>query len=302
MGASLAWNLSQVKKTALEAARIQARTAFEKDVLYRRWNAMHGGVYVPVTPETTPNPYLQAEGREIVTPTGGVLTKVNPAYMTRQVHELGALKSGVVGHITSLMPIRSQNAPDPWEARALRVLEKGPVEEVSEIQQINGRDYMRLIRPLITEQGCLKCHAIQGYKLGDIRGGISVSVPLDPIMAHAKADRWVLIITHGLFLLLGLTGLAFTALHIRLRLIERLQADIEREKIISELKQALADIKTLEGFIPVCASCKKIRDDKGYWQQIELYIQEHSTAVFSHSICPECREKLYDQWRKEKEE
>jgi DNA-binding response OmpR family regulator len=59
------------------------------------------------------------------------------------------------------------------------------------------------------------------------------------------------------------------------------------------LRKALAQVKKLSGFLPICASCKKIRDDKGYWQQIEAYIRDHSEAEFSHGICPECAEKLY---------
>jgi hypothetical protein len=61
----------------------------------------------------------------------------------------------------------------------------------------------------------------------------------------------------------------------------------------NELQKALADLKTLSGLLPICASCKKIRDDNGYWNQIEAYIRDHSEAEFSHSICPECAEKLY---------
>ena len=76
--------------------------------------------------------------------------------------------------------------------------------------------------------------------------------------------------------------------------IERRKAlEREREKLIAELQQALSEIKTLQGFLPICASCKKIRDDEGYWQQIEQYIQDRSDAKFSHSICPECAKKLY---------
>ena len=76
--------------------------------------------------------------------------------------------------------------------------------------------------------------------------------------------------------------------------IERRKAlEKEREKLIDELQQALSEIKTLRGFLPICASCKKIRDDEGYWQQIEAYIEDRSHAQFSHSICPECAKKLY---------
>lgn len=81
---------------------------------------------------------------------------------------------------------------------------------------------------------------------------------------------------------------------------ERKQAEAEREKIIGELQQALDNIKTLSGLIPICATCKKIRDDKGYWNQLEQYIIEHSDAQFSHGICPECAKTFYDDLKKKK--
>jgi PAS domain S-box-containing protein len=74
---------------------------------------------------------------------------------------------------------------------------------------------------------------------------------------------------------------------------ERRLAFAERERMIDELKEALASVKTLRGLIPICASCKKIRDDKGYWSQVEVYVRDHSHAEFSHGICPECMKTLY---------
>lgn len=74
---------------------------------------------------------------------------------------------------------------------------------------------------------------------------------------------------------------------------ERKRIEKEREKLISELQMAMGEVKKLSGFLPICSSCKKIRDDEGYWNQIESYIRDHSEAEFSHSICPECVKKLY---------
>lgn len=85
---------------------------------------------------------------------------------------------------------------------------------------------------------------------------------------------------------------------------ERKRAEEERERLISELQDALADVKLLSGLVPICASCKKIRDDQGYWTQIESYIQDRSETKFSHSICPDCAQKMYPQYMakiKEKE-
>jgi len=88
---------------------------------------------------------------------------------------------------------------------------------------------------------------------------------------------------------------------IRIEIKERKLAQIEKDKMIVELKNALLEVKKLSGLLPICASCKKIRDDNGYWNQIESYITTHSEADFSHGICPECSEKLYgdEDWYRE---
>lgn len=75
---------------------------------------------------------------------------------------------------------------------------------------------------------------------------------------------------------------------------------IERKKLLTQIEQSTKEIKTLRGFLPICASCKKIRDDKGYWTQIEAYISEHSEAEFSHGICPDCATKLYGEYLEKK--
>jgi PAS domain S-box-containing protein len=74
---------------------------------------------------------------------------------------------------------------------------------------------------------------------------------------------------------------------------EKNESEAEKANLIKKLQDALSQVKQLSGFLPICASCKKIRDDKGYWNQIETYIREHSNAEFSHSICPDCTKKLY---------
>ncbi|MDQ5986852.1 MAG: hypothetical protein CSYNP_02585 [Syntrophus sp. SKADARSKE-3] len=82
---------------------------------------------------------------------------------------------------------------------------------------------------------------------------------------------------------------------------ERKQAETERERLIGELQNAFEQIKTLKGIIPICAQCKKIRDDKGYWQQVESYVSRHTEAQFSHGICPECMNKLYPEFSEDED-
>ncbi len=237
IGISLAWNLHEQERVTEEVARTQARAGFEKDVLYRRWNAMHGGVYVPATDTTTPNAHLNVPERDIQTPSERALTLVNPAYMTRQVHELGAQTNGVQGHITSLDPIRPENGPDPWETAALEAFERGAPEH-SSIEEFRGEPHLRLMRPLMTEKGCLKCHAAQGYQEGDVRGGISVSVPMAPLWTIARATVLSTTMWHGFFWVLGLGGIGLSYRHLRARIRERDRAEAELETTHRKLVQS----------------------------------------------------------------
>ena len=75
----------------------------------------------------------------------------------------------------------------------------------------------------------------------------------------------------------------------------RAKLEFERESLIKELREAMAKIKTLSGLIPICAWCKKVRDDKGYWQNVEQYVKEHSQADFTHGMCPDCQKKYFPE-------
>lgn len=232
----LCWHLRDVSRNAFKVAHISAVQSFEKDVVYRRWSAMHGGVYVPVTEHTPPNPYLShLPHRDITTDWGAEYTLMNPAYMTRQVHELGHEQYGYQGHITSLDPIRPKNAPDAWEIAALRGFEKGEIESV-EMSKIGDVEYLRMMRPLTTESGCLKCHAGQGYKVGDIRGGISVSIPMASLQVVMRDEMSSIIIGYTLLWILGLVGIGFGA--------KRMGSDMrEREHMEDILKAREARFK-----------------------------------------------------------
>jgi len=207
LATSLAWNFRQVENTTRILAEKEAMAYFEKDVAYRHWSAMHKGVYVQPTELTPPNPYLEhMPDRDVTTTAGKELTLVNPAYMTRQVHELGLEQYNMQGHITSLNPLRPENMADEWEARALKAFEEGD-QEISSVENMDGQPYLRFMKPLVTQETCLGCHADQGYSVGDILGGISVSVPWEPYMAQAEKQKTDLAFAHVLIAFLGLLGL-----------------------------------------------------------------------------------------------
>ena len=175
-----------IRQTAEELAIAEANAYFNKDQATRLWAASQGGVYVPVSTTTPPNPFLtHVPERDIYSPSGRVLTLMNPAYMIRQMMEHYSTLHHVRGRITSLNHFRAETAPDNWEKSALRSFAGGR-EEALEFTDMAGDPYLRLMRPLKTEASCLKCHAIQGDSVGSIRGGISVSVPMDRFLEYRR--------------------------------------------------------------------------------------------------------------------
>lgn len=223
-----------------------ARAYIEKDILYRRWNALHGGVYVVADKGIEPNPYLPATvlERDVTTPSGRHLTLVNPAYMTRQIYELAQKENKIAARITSLNPLRPENKSDDWESAALQAFESGK-QEVSSLVSEDDKSYIRLMRPLVTEESCLACHAHQGYKIGDIRGGISIRLPMmhfEPVMHQEIGFLWV---GHGILWLMGLTGLYVGYSGLRRRTEERDLAEEELKRVNTILEsQATTDSLT----------------------------------------------------------
>lgn len=174
-------NYHNMKAWTVKLAETEALASYNKDVIYRRWAASHGGVYVPPTEKTPPNPHLKhVPHRDITTTDGKKLTLVNPAYMTRQVHELGKSQYNFKGHITSLDPIRPANKPDPWEEKSIKMFKAGKDKNLELVTNDSGEEVLRFMKPLKVEKGCLRCHGYNNLKVGDVRGGISVEVPLEP--------------------------------------------------------------------------------------------------------------------------
>ena len=130
------------------------------------------------------------------------LTKINPSLMARQDHDLGISGNGIRGHITSLNPVSPKNRPDDWERNALKRLAAGAAE-TSEIRDIDGRSYFSLMRSLVIEQSCLQCHAGQGYQVGDIRGGLSVDVPMAPLWDAHRPHLRTMLAAYGLIWLMA---------------------------------------------------------------------------------------------------
>jgi len=199
MAGSLIFRIQMVRKHSLDVATEGARDIFHMIVLSRQWNAEHGGVYVFESEQTPVNPYLDHPLKQLTTTDGRKLALLNPAYMTRQIGEIAAKESNlrIRLHITSLKPIRPENKADPWETMALQGFERG-LEEYVGIEEASDRALLRYMAPLMVKPACLACHDKQGYKVGDVRGGISVSLKLDSVEKNLREDIEASIISHGI--------------------------------------------------------------------------------------------------------
>jgi len=229
IGATLTWELIDEWNQARDVTSAEARGAFRRDRRLLRWYATRGNVYVPVTRRTQPSPYLaHLPDRDITTTSGQHLTLMNPEEMMRQVLGSGEEASDLRTHITSLQPSRPENAPDPWEKKAMQALAGGEAE-VTSVVAMEDEFVMRLMRPLYLQRGCLKCHAEPGRGAGDAYGGISVSLPMASVWPLHRLEMIRRVVGYGGMWALGLCGIAVAA--------RRLERNIERRRQAEEALQ-----------------------------------------------------------------
>ncbi len=209
--ASLAWNVYLQQRGFHDVLHTEAAAFHTMEMEYRNWVIHNGGVYVPVTDKTPPSPWLsKVPERDITTPSGRQLTLLNSSYVVRLVHEaMTGRDKPLRGHIASLRPINPVNAADPWERQALTAFGRGEREMTTMEKMDDGRTYYRYMKPMVTEESCLKCHAQYGDKVGDIRGGVSVSVPIDDLLLDLRGERNSLVAGHSLIWGIGMFGLLF---------------------------------------------------------------------------------------------
>lgn len=296
--ASFLWNSHVHERDHLSLVIDRGRAFFNMLETHRLWNARHGGVYVPVTDKTQPNPYINDPLRDLTSTTGAELTKINPAYMTRQVAGIARERGGVEFHITSLNLVRPENMADQWEAAALKEFEEGRVEKL-ELVGSEGDEVFRYMAPLRIEEPCLKCHLSQGYKPGDIRGGISISFSAVPVLEVLNYEKRNLGFLHiGVFL----AGTVFIVLF-QYRSRKTGEAIREREERIGLLLDSTAEAifgLDTQGNCTFCnSSCLRMlgyeRDEDLLGRNMHALIH-HTRADGTPYPNEECR--IYEAYRK----
>jgi diguanylate cyclase (GGDEF)-like protein len=219
------------RKLIYEQAKTEARALFNSIVLTRKWNAVHGGVYVEKKEGMTSNPYL--EDPDIIAADGRTFTMKNPALMTREISEYAEREGLFRFHITSLSPLNPDNTADAFEANALKRFEQGEKEAFQSEQQ-QARMVFRYMAPLFVGPECLSCHAPQGYKVGQVRGGISITFDAKDIKKIQDTYTFIFI-AFGFISIALLLGIGFYFTKRLIRQIAEARRRIETMAIVDEL-------------------------------------------------------------------
>jgi hypothetical protein len=281
---SLYANLHKVDTQFRQLAAVVGRSYFQAIAGMREWNNQHGGVYVPVTGKSRPNILLKDPLREVTTREGVRLTKVNHAQMVRLISNLLTEERGIRVRITTATPLQKENTPAVWEKAALEEFDRGK-KEVFGVTGTPEKPVFVYMAPIRLEASCLRCHPESSNRPEDIRGGVSVSFSFTPflrLMSQSNRQIWTV---HLLFL----TGSLLLIFLLGRKLVFQIDA----------LHDSLQHIRKLEGLVPICANCKKIRTeganpfDQSSWTSIEKYISDRTDAEFTHGLCPECAKRLY---------
>lgn len=231
---SLIYSFHSIAERAQATLKASAQATLYKDLAFRNWATSHGGVYVLPSERTPSNPYLDHPFRDIETTDGMILTLMNPAYMLRDMQQNFPDQYGVLTNITSLRPLNPNNIADEWEVKVLQYFDSQEhPEPYFEITHMGGEPYARMMAPFTVEANCLQCHAHQGFKLGEVRGGIGTAVPMADALQNKRERQWELLVWHS-----GLWAVGMIFFLIGWR--REWQLEREHEQSVEALKESQA--------------------------------------------------------------
>ncbi len=293
----------------------QARVLYQQVVITRSWNASYGGVYVRKTPGMETNRYLYEVGPghgrasavvpEITDKKGNVYTLKNPALMSRELSELTEKNSDIRFRLTSLRTINPGNAPDDFETRSLKRFEAG-AKETAEFVQQDGKHYYRFMAPLYVEQGCLGCHGFQGYKVGDVRGGISLTLPMDNELALLAASRNRFILGAGMLFLLVIAAIILGSRHVvtrPLRIMQRFAAKMgTSQELPAYLIERHDEVGLLAKELTSANAALLEQREQSYQRTVQLEQDTRTdplTSLYNRRYLFSEGIRLYERWRHE---
>lgn len=292
----------------------QARVIYQQIMITRSWNAAYSGIYARKTPGVETNKYLFEAGPgqgipsaiipEITDKHGHVYTLKNPALMTRELSELTAKHSDIRFHLTSLNPINPGNIPDDFEKRSLQQFETG-LKETSELSRNNDKQYFRFMAPLYVEHSCLACHGFQGYKVGDVRGGISLTLPMNNELELLNTSRVQFLAGAGILLVLVIIAIILGSRYLvtrPLHLLQQFASSMGKPQQVPEELLARSD--------EVGLLAKELNDANAtLLAQRDVILQDAQTeqdgntdtltGVYSRRYLFSEGTRLYDRWRRD---
>ncbi len=294
IGYSYYWNITNIQDENIKLAYTEAKANWNKDDAFRKWSTRHGGVYVKPSERTPPSPSLaNLPNRDLVTRDGTQLTLMNPAYMMRQMTQEFEELYGIKGKVTGKLQLNSINKPDPWQLKVLNLFESENLSEYVEETRINGEPFIRYMRPLYMEEGCIQCHGVLGFKVGDLRGGVSVSVPLAPYISSAQSTQQGVLAAHLVIWLIAIITISFFIFVIR-----RLLKQSEFDALHDELTQ-LSHIKLFRNRVDQRLSQYHRYQDCNFTVCIiDLDSFKHVNDVHGHHVGDQLLVELATRFRK----
>lgn len=293
------YEIASIKEQTRSLAVNTAKAYLATVVDIREWNAGHDGIYV-FADKVEPNPYLKDPLRDLETSEGYLLTKLNPAYMTRLLGEVTLENSGIGFRLTSLWPINPDNAPDDWEKEALEIFEQGEQSEWYEAG-INSDKQLRYMEPLYLTEDCLDCHGDQGYEVGQLRGGLVVSLSYEPFLLIQRSQMKSVIIRYAIFAFILLASASvFTGKTLsderkkrnyavqleQLSRIDELTGLLNRRALMDELDRSIQS--AIDGNSPLSIILFDLDDFKlvndNYGHLVGDLILKHSAAIVQGNV------------------
>lgn len=277
-----------LEQNLLSFALIEAKHHYVDDLIYKTWASLEGGIYVPIKGNTKSNPKSDVLKRNIVTKDGLKLTLVNPAHLAKMIHESNEDESNIKARILSLTTLNPKNQPDDWEKIALTEFAKG-LKEKHNIVEIGGKKVLRYIAPFIVKKECIKCHAQDGYKEGEIRGGISINVLVDKyktqILSNSNNQLKMYIIIISFLLFYFIYG---SVIYFRQK--ETIKNEFEYQKnLIKELNESEKLFRLIFEHSPLPMAVSQTIDGKiininKKWEQLFGYSAEEAIGKSSMEL------------------